>query len=30
MSLQPNQWTKSELKTYILLFCANIDDNETK
>lgn len=30
MSIQPNQWTKSELKTYILLFCANIDDNETK
>jgi hypothetical protein len=30
MSTQPNQWTKSELKTYILLFCANIDDDETK
>jgi len=30
MKTQPNQWTKSELKTYILIFCANIDADETK
>ncbi len=30
MKTHPNQWTKSELKTYILIFCANIDADETK
>jgi len=30
METQQNQWTKSELKTYILIFCANIDADETK
>lgn len=29
MSIQSNQWSKAELKTYILLFCANIDNDET-
>ncbi len=30
MNTHPNQWTKSELKAYILIFCANIDADETK
>ena len=30
MKTQPNHWTKSELKAYILIFCANIDADETK
>ena len=30
MTTQANKWTKSELKTYILLLCANADSQETK
>lgn len=30
MNSQPNQWTKSELKLYISLLCANADSDETE
>lgn len=29
MATETNKWTKLELQTYILLLCANADNNET-
>lgn len=30
MAYQPTQWTKKELMIYILLMCANADNNQTE